>query len=599
TGKGKTKMPTRQKALGNLSRSTAYHKANNHFLFSLKHDKKSYKVYYKTSMTVLEALNTSSVFRSEKDKNKNMQKEILIQRSKGAVPRAAVKTDFPCCLIERDETLEIEFIKDENSSTNQTTADPSLLSKSKPETLVTFLVKKDGGQKVQCLLKSNALRSRVQYVCVYAFKGENVKTALKRDGRFNNVIFQKHCALSEFGSEMHELSNPVDDLDGKAFQVVTEPNVASDADVAETAGSSQNPINTEQDKKQDGNTTSMDPSTKQYVAKPNVNSEEILGILRDQFPDLLETLKKREKLKNKSEVQKFFREEYGKSVENFLEVKKVKQLMKLSDSVCQIRKGGTREGTGFLLFNRFILTNAHVIGIFTDLTKVNAEQFTAVFGYEDLDSKDSKCIPVKQLTDYFYGKDDKGRHLDYALLELDVDKMAECPNLFDSYSPNAPIKKGQICIVGHPGEGVKKMDPCFIIERENRLEAAHKHASEHQHLIHVINEKCVEEKWDFSAYENQFTYDSCFFHGSSGSPVFDVDCNLIGIHTGGYKYKTKGDKTWSVMEYGFSMQPILDNIIAVARIKGLLDIIRNVSQTAEQQNLIDTEMKDAEEPEES
>uniref|UniRef100_A0A672LWL9 Serine protease n=1 Tax=Sinocyclocheilus grahami TaxID=75366 RepID=A0A672LWL9_SINGR len=497
-------------------------------------------VYYKTSMTVLEALNTSSVFRSEKDKNKNMQKEILIQRSKGAVPRAAVKTDFPCCLIERDETLEIEFIKDENSSTNQTTADPSLLSKSKPETLVTFLVKKDGGQKVQCLLKSNALRSRVQYVCVYAFKGENVKTALKRDGRFNNVIFQKHCALSEFGSEMHELSNPVDDLDGKAFQVV----VLSD----------QNQPDSQDDLtfKQDGNTTSMDPSTKQY------------------------TLKKREKLKNKSEVQKFFREEYGKSVENFLEVKKVKQLMKLSDSVCQIRKGGTREGTGFLLFNRFILTNAHVIGIFTDLTKVNAEQFTAVFGYEDLDSKDSKCIPVKQLTDYFYGKDDKGRHLDYALLELDVDKMAECPNLFDSYSPNAPIKKGQICIVGHPGEGVKKMDPCFIIERENRLEAAHKHASEHQHLIHVINEKCVEEKWDFSAYENQFTYDSCFFHGSSGSPVFDVDCNLIGIHTGGYKYKTKGDKTWSVMEYGFSMQPILDNIIAVARIKGLLDIIRNV-----------------------
>ncbi|XP_016115688.1 protein FAM111A-like [Sinocyclocheilus grahami] len=566
-----------------------------------------------TSKTVLEALMKNNIFMNIK---KNKEKEIVILRSKGNVLRAAVKTDFPCCLIEKDEILKIQFINnDGNASTEQK---PTTDYTSNPETLVTFYIHTTGGEKIKLLMKNRILRLNVDDVCVYAFKEEDCITALKRDGRFIDYIFQKHCALSEMDSEtIYEMSITAEHLHQKHFRVVvlsdqnqpdsqddltfvkTEPNVASDADVAETAGSSQNPINTEQDKKQDGNTTSMDPSTKQYVAKPNVNSEEILGILRDQFPDLLETLKKREKLKNKSEVQKFFREEYGKSVENFLEVKKVKQLMKLSDSVCQIRKGGTREGTGFLLFNRFILTNAHVIGIFTDLTKVNAEQFTAVFGYEDLDSKDSKCIPVKQLTDYFYGKDDKGRHLDYALLELDVDKMAECPNLFDSYSPNAPIKKGQICIVGHPGEGVKKMDPCFIIERENRLEAAHKHASEHQHLIHVINEKCVEEKWDFSAYENQFTYDSCFFHGSSGSPVFDVDCNLIGIHTGGYKYKTKGDKTWSVMEYGFSMQPILDNIIAVARIKGLLDIIRNVSQTAEQQNLIDTEMKDAEEPEES
>ncbi|XP_018973191.2 serine protease FAM111A-like [Cyprinus carpio] len=395
---------------------------------------KTFSVACKTSMTVLEALNTSPIFRNEKDKNKNMQKEILIQRSKGAVPRAAVKTDFPCCLIETDEILEIDFIqKDEKRCTNQITADPSLLSKrSNPETLVTIWVKKEGGPKVQCLLKSKALRKSVRYVCVFGFKGERVKSALKRDGRFNNVIFKKHCGLSELGGDTnHELSIPVEDLEGKSFQVVvlsdqnqpesqddltfvkTEPNVASDADVAETSGSSQHPINTEQDKKQDGNAKSTTPSTKEYVTKAIVNSEEILGILRDQFPDLLKTLKKREKLKNKSEVKKFFREEYGKSVDNFLKVKKVKQLMKLSASVCQIRVGDSALGTGFLLFDRFILTNAHVIGLFTDHTKVNFAEFTAVFDYEDKDS--GKRIQIKQLTDCCYGKDEHGRHLDYAL----------------------------------------------------------------------------------------------------------------------------------------------------------------------------------------
>ncbi|XP_016302261.1 protein FAM111A [Sinocyclocheilus anshuiensis] len=574
------------------------------FKFSL--NSKTFSVACKTFMTVLEALNTSPIFRSEKDKNKNMQKEILIQRSKGAVPRAAVKTDFPCCLIERDEILDIDFIqKDENSSTNQTTVDPSLLGKrSKPETLVTIWVKKEGGPKVQCLLKSKALRKSVRYVCVFGFKGEKVKTALKRDGRFNNVIFKKHCGLSELGGDTnHELSIPVEDLEGKSFQVVvlsdqnqpdsqddltfvkTEANVASDADVAETAGSSQNPINTERDKKQDGNAKSMNPSTKGYDTKPIVNSEEILGILRDQFKDLLDTLKQREKLKNKSEVQRFFREEYGRSVENFLEVKKVKQLMKLSDSVCQIRKGGSPEGTGFLLFDRFILTNAHVIGIFTDLTKVNFAEFTAVFDYEDMESE--KRIQIKQLTDYCYRKDEHGRHLDYALLELDDNNdISKYHQLLYSYSPNLPNNRCQICIVGHPGVGVKKMDPCIIIGTESRLDAEEKHKTENVNVINVMTRKSLEEKWDF--HKNQITYNSCFFHGSSGSPVFDADCNLIGIHTGGYVYEGHGKTTKSVMEYAYSIQPILNMIKAQTKIKGLLEIVKILEPYCDQSNVSET-----------
>ncbi|XP_059403196.1 serine protease FAM111A-like [Carassius carassius] len=579
------------------------------FKFSLYREKDSYKVSCKTSMTVLEALNTSPMFKTEKDKKKNMQKEILIKRSKG-FPEAAVKTDFPSCLIERDEILEIDFIqKDKNSSTNQTTADPSLLSKrSKPETLVAIWVKKEGGPKVNLLLKSKALRSKVQYVCVYAFKGEKIKKALKRDGRFKKDIFQKHCALSEFDKGMHEWSNPVDDLDGKAFQVVvlsdqnlpdsqedltfvkTEPNVASDADVAETADSSQNPIKTEQEKTPDGNTKSTNPSTKQYFYKPIVNSEEILGILRHQFPVLLDTLKKRENLKNKSEVQEYFRAEYGKSVENFLKVKKVKELMKLSDSVCQIRRGDSALGTGFLLFDQYILTNAHVIGISTDLTKVNAEQFIAVFDYEDRDSE--KRIQVKQLTDYYYGKDEQGRHLDYALLELDDSGeiyFRKYHHLLDSLSSNLPTNRHQICIVGHPDEGVKKMDPCITIGTESRLDAEEKHKTENAECIHVMRLKSVEEKWDF--HKNQITYNSCFFHGSSGSPVFDADCNLIGIHTGGYVYGGHGKTTKSVMEYAFSIQPILNMIRAHAKIRGLKDLVQILEPYTDQSNDSETPME--------
>ncbi len=563
-----------------------------------------------TSMTVLEALTTNNIFKNIK--KKNTEKEIVIQRSKGAVPRAAVKTNFPCCLIERDEILKIKFISTNgNASTEQKQA---VDDTSKPETLVTFYIHTTGGQKIRLLMKNKDLRQNVDDVCVYAFKEENCITAFKRDGRFIDDIFEKDCVLCEMDSEtIYEMSNTVEYFDQKHFQiiVISDNNQSddledfaktSDADVAGNVRQSLNPIKTKQEKKQKGEKRKFrSPSTEWYVPKTIEKSQEILQILRVQNENWLKTLMQQ---KTKSQIQEFFRVEYGKSVQSFNEVKKVKQLMKRSNSVCQIRKGGSAEGTGFLLLGRFILTNAHVIGIFVDLTKLNFAEFTAVFDYEDLNSQ--KHIQIKQLTAYCYGKDDKGRHLDYALLELDdTDKMFDYHALLDCYSPNAPINKGQICIVGHPSGGVKKMDPCFIIERENRLEAANKHISENQHLIHVMNDVCWEEKWDFSAYENQITYDTCFFHKSSGSPVFDVDCNLIGIHTGGYKYKTEGDQTWSIMEYGFSMQPILDNIRAQARMKCLPDIISvieaysNVSLTGEQQNQTDTEMKDAEESEAS
>nr|XP_055054346.1 serine protease FAM111A-like [Misgurnus anguillicaudatus] len=292
------------------------------------------------------------------------------------------------------------------------------------------------------------------------------------------------------------------------------------------------------------------------------DSEEVLRILCDEFKDLLEGLQEQKNLKNKSHVQNFFREEFDKSVEDFLEVKKVKVLMNLSNSVCQIRTSeGSARGTGFLLLKKFILTNAHVIG-FGNSKVFNPEEFTAVFGYEDLDQNGTKHVPIKDLTSYFHGKDKKGNHLDYALLELNVE-ISGCPVLLNHYKNNSPNNKSQICIVGHPGTGVKKMETCFVIGKENRQEAQ---------FIHIMRLQNVKEEWD----ENQITYDSCFFHGSSGSPVFDGDCKLIGIHTGGYVYKGEGGKTRSVMEYAYAMQPTLDYIKAQARIKGHIDLLHQL-----------------------
>uniref|UniRef100_A0A8C2JBI7 Protein FAM111A-like n=1 Tax=Cyprinus carpio TaxID=7962 RepID=A0A8C2JBI7_CYPCA len=453
-----------------------------------------------TSKTVLDALNTNKIFRNIKKNNQN--KEIVIQKSKGAVPRAAVKTDFPCCLIERHELLDISFIKNHGNVATKKETTRRLSFSNESKGFVIFYIKTKGGKKVKRLMKNNELRKKVEDVCVYAFKDDKLNAALRRDGRFINAIFKKQCVL---------------------YNLET-------ADLKE-------------------NKRSTMKSTKPQIHK--TNSPKII-------PKSEEILKQRENLKNKTEIKKFFRAEYDKSVQSFLEVKKVKQLMKLSDSVCQIRVEGSARGTGFL---RFILTNAHVVGEFDPFTRKLSKTFTAVFGYEDLEAKKTRCVPVKEhLAAYYHGNINTETYLDFALLELkDADEMADCPGLLSRYIHGPPPNRGGICIVGHPGEGVKKMDPCFIIGKENLQEAADKHISENVNFIHVMTQQSLAEKWEM--HDNQIIYNTCFFHGSSGSPVFDEDCYLIGVHTGGYAYKGENCKTRSIMEYAYSMQPILDSII--------------------------------------
>ncbi|ROL53753.1 Protein FAM111A [Anabarilius grahami] len=712
--------------------------------FNFQYKSKKHAVTCDTSKTVLDALNTNKIFK--KIKKDNMDKEIVIKRSKGEVPRAAVKTDFPCCLIEKDELLDISFIKNTGNVDTKKKATGRLSFSNKSENFVIFYIKTKGGEKVKRLMKNNELRKKVEDVCVYAFKEDKLKAALRRDGRFINAIFKKQCVLREFGSEInYGMSNTVEHLDRKCFEIIvisdknqpdsqdyslsdvnTEMNETSAADLKENVDPKQHPVNTEQEETKNGNAVkSKNSFTNLFKIIPD--SEEISRILCAQFPFLLDILLKRqEKPRKKSEAQRVFRAEYDKSVQSFSEVCKIKQLMKLSHSVCQIRVEGFARGTGFLLFGQFILTNAHVVMeilespdklsstksleaafdferldskvklvpvkrqiaaycYITDASKsrldfalleldavdeitgrpeaeydksvqsfsevckikqlmrlsdsvcqIRVEGFArgtgfllfgqfiltnahvvmeilespdklsstksveAAFDFERLDSK-VKLVPVKkQIAAYCYITDASKSRLDFALLELDaVDEITGRPELLRYYCPGPPPSHGGICIVGHPEGGIKRTDPCFIIGKNKTQEAAYKHISENINFINVITQRCFEDKWDI--YENQINYNSCFFHGSSGSPVFDEDCYLIGVHTGGYVYPGEKGKTRSIVEYSYSMQSILDMIRAQAKIKGLHEIVNILEAysdksyeygTADQENETDIEMED-------
>ncbi|KAF5885075.1 protein FAM [Clarias magur] len=519
-------------------------------------------------MAVQQRLQTEFYFKAICKKNRmggNM--EIIIQREQ--MPRAAVAPHFPCSLLNHDELLDISFIR---LGGNSGTAKTQKLPVHSPENLVCFYIK-----------------TRV--------KGEMVKEALKRDGRFNKVIFRKGALYGQETENTVSLSNLVNHLNGERFQVIVSPHqtgsqessqeMSQEADTGKeetVKGEKSEDHETPQERnptigstkaKEETETTQKEKKSRKYPETKEIpNSREILNLLREQHSSLLKTLKERENLKNNGEVKRLFRVEYDKSVQSFLEVNRVKQLMVLSDSVCQIRVDGSPIGTGFLLFKRFVLTNAHVVRDLIPCIPGLQRNLTAVFGFERLSSL-GKEIPVERnLVSFFDGKDDMGNYLDFTLLELssDIELPVGLPELLSCYS--TPPTRGGVCIIGHPGGGVKQIDPCFIIAKDDIPQAAERYFAENQnlHVFHVITQKCWTEDWEI--HTSKIMYHSCFFHGSSGSPVFDERCNLIGVHTGGYVYPGENKKVRSVMEFGFPMLPMLVRIFIQCSESGRSDVVQ-------------------------
>ncbi|XP_062873651.1 serine protease FAM111A [Trichomycterus rosablanca] len=548
--------------------------------FKFRYESKVITITCKAPMSLLERLQENFFFKAI-CKKKQEKKELVIQRSQA--PRGAVSPDLPCCLINEDEILKIFFIKSEG---NRVTGPRPKLTRSvmTREDLVTFYIRTRGDEHIRKTMRNNELKKTVDYVCVYAFKGEKVKTALKRDGRFVGVVF-KNCALSEEGSgNITVMSEPVDLMDGKQFQVIrgkdfqTESQESSQeysqesetvkTESCEDPGTS----HSESTKQESTNGHEKKPQTPQKEKKskkgPNLkeipDTQEILKLLRDQFKGLLETLKERENLKTTSGLQKFFREEFNNKVRIFKKVKIIKELMCLSNNVCQIRDDGGVCGTGFLLFDRFILTSAHVVK-----TDWEGRNVAAVFGFEELQM--GVMISLKELVAYRKGLNEMGNYLDFALMELESPNNLELPELL-SRCWDPPAGGRGVCIVGHPGEEVKQIDPCFVVDKEAPQNTQSDPCADIRNLFHIMTQQCLEDGYEIN--DSKIPYSSCFYHGSSGSPVFDEYCKLIGVHTGGYNYQEQGLKKVSV-EYALPIFPTLVEIYKQCLLKERSDVIQH------------------------
>ncbi|KAM7374529.1 hypothetical protein PAMP_007180 [Pampus punctatissimus] len=526
---------------------------------------------------------------------KNQNKEMVILRD-----GKAISSHFPCCLIKK-ERLIVNYVKAVDNM-KKVARGPGLLRRKGPRgELVMFHVLTKGGKKVVKIMRNLAIQAKYQEITVYAYKGENVKQALKRDGRFLSIVFKKNCALSHTSTEVNtEMSNLVDDLDGKTFKIIL---LSRSSPLESQPGSLDDDYMVQSESRRtdsdENQTLSEQSTTTQSVnddAKKNIheipNSETMVQHLSSEFKGVVNQMKNGPKL---SRVQNRFHVEFGKNAQMLAEVKTMKKLMQLSDSVCQVRIDGCAEGSGFLLFDKFVLTNGHVVKNFYHASKGQLEErLTVHFSYESIDQMEGEQqsgakVVVEEIVAADYSYDVSGNMCDWALLRLRADQAL--PNGLLKHFGFLP-QCGGICIIGHPDGGVKKYDPCFVIPSHERNQIMEKHNLENpgdegvESFFGVSNIQMVTR--NFFECLPYLTYETCFYFGSSGSPVFDKHCNVVAIHTGGYPYQNAKGRDPTVIEYGQPLSIIIECIIVQIVEKGRLDVLKEylACDYAQHQNIM-------------
>ncbi|XP_027888404.1 protein FAM111A-like [Xiphophorus couchianus] len=517
--------------------------------------------------TVEESLKNSPKFAKTAEKNK--EKELVIIRD-----GKAISPHLPCTLIKKGDRLTVKYVKAVERPKKPIGAYVSLCRNKPPSNLVMFHVLTKGGKNIVRIMKNSALRA-FQEISVYAYKGERVKAALKRDGRLHSSIFKKNFVLSNKSTSVKtELSNPVDELNDETFQIIlldksdpppSLPGSLDEAYLMSNEGQGQFEAENNITVKQ-----KLEPNqemTPRNLVLEIPNSKRTQNQLCFQFEKFVKGIKTL--VPTLSHFQNLFRVDFGQSTQMCSEVRTMKRLMCLSDSAGQVRINGQPNGSGFLLFGNYAFTNGHVVKDIYDKQRSQFNEKVSVhFSYESVDQTEG-ALDVLELVCFELKPDVPGG--DWALLKLSAHQRLP-PGLLEHIG--FPPKDGGICIIGHPEGGVKKIDPCLIVPSQNRLQVVERHYRENQGPVQFVTRSFFEGVATSVDRKSFLTYESCFYYASSGSPVFDKHCNVVAMHSGGYIYRSANGETKSVIEFAHPLLAIMERLIIQMVVREKFDVLK-------------------------
>uniref|UniRef100_A0AAZ1XMU1 Serine protease n=1 Tax=Oreochromis aureus TaxID=47969 RepID=A0AAZ1XMU1_OREAU len=557
--------------------------------FRMKFNQASYEYTVQCNQlcTVLEAIKSNEKCN---EKIKCADENIIIQLGKED-KKSIVAAHFPCSCIDDGESLIISCRaeKVEGKIQHSKIVHPK-------EHYSVFYIDTVGGlhTKTKELFKNNDVK-QFKNLCVYGEKGITVAEALKRDGRFIDDLGYFELSNNQDPKRLTVCTQKVEKLHQKQFKI------RLPKDKKEHNGKPQeSPSNNSQSKcerrsgseivylaQQEG----IRVKTAVKETSGDVDTNKIYELLREQFPDLKRWMESRFPGDLYQEALNLRRENFGKIQQSFSQVHRVRKLLELGKSVCKVVVKDVSMGTGFVLFDTFILTSAHLFKGYVEGKKLQQDvEVFAIFDYEEPE-------PVTKFY-YFRAENtftDFDADLDYAVLELNPEGSK--PN--HEFGP-LPAN-GEACIIGHPAGGVKKMDPTCIIETDKRGQAIDEHLYQYKNLViiktisdwlkkHGIDEILI----GGSKAGKVATYHTFMYHGASGSPVFDGLGRVFGLHTAGYICDSVNSDE-SVIEYAIPLLTIFENFVGNLKESENEELLKKVEKAAKRNPHL-KEILNAEEP---
>ena len=181
-------------------------------------------------------------------------------------------------------------------------------------------------------------------------------------------------------------------------------------------------------------------------------------------------------------------------------------------------------------------------------------------------------LPIEVSFDYFYSRlpehirtvevdEDhdpqiESCHLDYKFLRLKENEALADREGLGQFVRNHSLQEGLVTIVGHPGGNKMLTETCVVVTNFSwRMQLQQRHNSTGLHMTN-------DDRLRADQYQEQgcLPYDTTLFSGSSGSPVFDLNGNIVAMHMQGYTLKIDEKHKVSLMEFGVQFSAICEDM---------------------------------------
>ncbi|XP_075829714.1 serine protease FAM111A-like isoform X2 [Microtus pennsylvanicus] len=503
-----------------------------------KNNHMKHELTYSETSSLYAALNTLNAVKEEIENHQG--KEMLVCGKEGI--EGYINLGMPLCCFPEGCHLVITFLPCKSEpEDNKQLFEPQ----DHPSTSYVLFYIHAIGSKRRKILKYGELRQKGYKLCVYGLKGESIKDTLRKDGRFLSFVESDHWKLIYELDTVIEITQPVDELDGKLFQVEVEqtnnPRISSVTQNSELENRSFHRVD-------------------EYIVDQ-------YPVLKEQREKLRAYIKEQsDKRKKKASLFKIHKENFGKLTRNSTSVKVLKHLSQASDSVGYLRwnnNGNEGSATCFVFKESYIFTCRHVI---TDIVGEGVEPskwastisrcVKVIFDYEEFPPREDNAFNVKPWFEI------SSENLDYAVLELEENGRQVPAGLYNGIGP-AP-DNGLIYITGHPDGEKKSTDGCTVVPQYNRGRKCEENVQAREaageyvctSFLSIYTQRSFQELLGNS---DVVTYDTTFFGGSSGSPVFDSNCSLVAMHAAGFLCKYQSG-VHNIIEFGSTMESIIADI---------------------------------------